>query len=111
MKVPDKVTNWIYSNSPDNKNRYILGEKGNNPLIVIGVNPSTAEPGNLDPTLRQVKARALSLGYDSWIMINLSAQRATDPDDMNPELNFNNHKTNLEEIRRHIPESCQIWAS
>ena len=65
------MTNWLYSNSPDNKNRYTLGKSGNNPLIVIGVNPSTAEPENLDPTLRQVKSRALSMGYDSWIMINI----------------------------------------
>jgi len=105
------MTNWLYSNSPDNKNRYTLGEVGDNPLIVIGVNPSTAEPENLDPTLRQVKSRALSLGYDSWIMINLYPQRATNPDDMDAELNQEIHMKNLEEIKKCLPSGCDIWAA
>lgn len=103
--------NWLYSNSPDNKTRYILGKSGDNPLVCIGVNPSTAEPENLDPTLRQVKARALSLGYDSWIMINLYPQRATNPDDIDADLNHEIHQKNLEEIKRHLPSNCDIWAA
>ncbi|MBN2836315.1 MAG: DUF1643 domain-containing protein [Candidatus Delongbacteria bacterium] len=70
-----------------------------------------AEPENLDPTLRQVKARALSLGYDSWIMINLYPQRATDPDDMDSVLNQEIQLKNLEEVKKYLPESCNIWAA
>lgn len=58
MQIFNRMTNWIYSNSPDNKERHILGEKGDNSLICVRVNPSTAESDNLDPTLIQVRNRA-----------------------------------------------------
>ena len=78
----DLFDNWIYEKNADNTARFILGEKGESPLICIGVNPSTAEPGKLDPTLRQVKNRAARMGYDGWIMLNLYPQRATNPNDL-----------------------------
>lgn len=34
------MTNWLYSNSSDDNERFILGESGDNPLVCIGVNPS-----------------------------------------------------------------------
>lgn len=105
------MTNWLYSNSSDNKERFILGEPSDNPLICIGVNPSTAEPKNLDNTLKQVKARAEFLGYDSWIMINLYPQRATDPNDMHKKLNREIHEKNLEEINKYLSGSYDIWAA
>lgn len=105
------MTNWIYSNGTNNKERFILGEYGDNPLVCIGVNPSTAEPDKLDYTLRQVKERALSLGYDSWIMINLYPQRATDPDDMHKKLNHKLHRQNLKEIKKYLSGSYDIWAA
>ena len=42
-------TRWIYVPDFYTEYRYILGTRGLNPLICIGVNPSTAEPDNLDP--------------------------------------------------------------
>ena len=42
---------WLYVPDFYTEYRYILGTRGLNPLICIGVNPSTAEPGNLDNTL------------------------------------------------------------
>ena len=62
--------------------RYILGTRGRDPLICIGINPSTARPDRLDPTLQSVERIALHNGFDSFLMLNLCAQRATDPDDM-----------------------------
>jgi len=38
-----------------------------NPLVCIGVNPSTTKPGQLDDTIKVVKARSISLGYDGWV--------------------------------------------
>ena len=78
----DLLDNWIYERTDDNKARFVLGEKGENPLICVGVNPSTAEPNKLDPTLRLVKGWANRLGYDGWIMLNLYPQRATNPNDL-----------------------------
>lgn len=34
----------IYQNSPDNKARFVLGTRGNNPLIVMSINPSVGAP-------------------------------------------------------------------
>ncbi len=45
---------WLYVPCEYAEYRYILGTKGKNPLICIGVNPSTARPGELDNTLKSV---------------------------------------------------------
>jgi hypothetical protein len=86
---------WIYVPDFYTEYRYILGTRGNNPLICIGVNPSTAEPGNLDNTLKSVQRIAAGNGYDSFIMFNVYAQRATRPDDMDRELNERLHRENM----------------
>ena len=75
---------WIYVPDFYTEYRYILGTRGENPLICIGINPSTAEPDNLDNTLKSVSRIAGGNGFDSWIMFNVYAQRATRPDDMAP---------------------------
>ncbi len=73
---------WVYRNDFANTERYILGQWGDNPLVCIGINPSTAEPNRLDNTLRCVKRFASDLGYDGWLMVNVCPQRATKPDDL-----------------------------
>lgn len=105
------MSQWIYKNSADNKNRYILGEKGNRPLVCIGVNPSTASPESLDNTVRQMKSRALALGYDSWIALNLYSQRATNPDKLHTSLHNPIHQASLQAIKKEIPPNCHIWAA
>jgi hypothetical protein len=102
---------WLYQNSDDNKARYILGEEGKNKLIVIGVNPSTAEPDNLDPTLKNVKTKSSLSGYDGWLMINLYPQRATDPKDLHKIINPQYHKDNLQKISAFITCESTIWAA
>jgi len=74
--------NWVYKNNFTNTERYVLGQWGDNPLVCIGINPSTAEPGRLDNTLRRVKGFANELGHDGWLMVNVTPQRATKPDDL-----------------------------
>ena len=86
---------WIYVPDFYTEYRYILGTRGNNPLICIGVNPSTAEPGNLDNTLKSVQRIATGNGYDSFIMFNVYAQRATRPDDMDRVRNERLHRENM----------------
>lgn len=83
---------WLYVPNFYSEYRYILGTKGENPLICIGINPSTARPDALDRTLQSVERIAQSNGFDSFIMFNVYAQRATSPDDM--ELLFNEHMHN-----------------
>ena len=76
------VNRWLFVPPRYTEYRYLLGTRGRNPLICIGINPSTAKPDALDPTLQSVERIALGHGFDSFIMMNVSAQRATDPDDM-----------------------------
>ncbi len=48
----------------------------------IGLNPSTADEHQLDPTLRRIRAFSARWGYAYFVMLNLFAWRATDPADM-----------------------------
>ena len=84
IKHPDEydTSRWLYVPDFYSEYRYILGTKGENPLICIGINPSTAAPDDLDNTLKSVERIALNNGFDSFIMFNVYAQRATNPDDM-----------------------------
>ena len=73
------MNNWIYKTDATNSARFLLGEKGSNPLIVFGVNPSVAEPdylGGLDPTIRKIKMLSKALKFDGWMMLNLYPVRA-----------------------------------
>ena len=70
------VSRWLYVPNFYSEYRYILGTRGEKPLICIGINPSTAAPDALDPTLQSAQRIALSNGYDSFLMFNVYAQRA-----------------------------------
>lgn len=106
-------TKWIYVPDFYSEYRYILGTRGKKSLICIGINPSTAEPDNLDNTLKSVERIALSNGYDSFIMFNVYSQRATNPDDMEKECNFALHKENMKafEYILRLSESPSVWAA
>lgn len=89
------VSRWLYVPNHYSEYRYILGTRGRKPLICMGINPSTAAPDALDPTLQSAQRIALSNGYDSFLMFNVYAQRATRPDDMEPECNLALHRENM----------------
>ena len=86
---------WLYVPDFYTEYRYILGTRGKNPLICIGVNPSTAAPEDLDNTLKSVSRIAAGNGFDSWVMFNVYAQRATRPDDMDRQRNEALHRENM----------------
>ncbi len=90
---------WLYVPNVYSEYRYILGTRGVNPLICVGINPSTAEPDNLDNTLKSVERIALANGFDSFIMFNVYAQRATNPDDMDKALDERLHRENMAAFR------------
>lgn len=89
------ITRWLYVPNHYEEYRYILGTRGKKPLICVGVNPSTAAPGDLDNTLKSVERVALRNGYDSFIMFNVYAQRATRPEDMEMTCNAALHGENM----------------
>ena len=107
------VKKWLYAPNFYSEYRYILGTRGKKPLICIGINPSTAEPDNLDNTLKSVERIALGNGFDSFIMFNVYAQRATDPDSMEKECNLALHNENLQAFSYvlSISEKPAVWAA
>ena len=105
---------WLYVPDHYSDYRYILGTRGVRPLIVIGINPSTASPGALDNTLKSAERIALFNGYDSFIMFNVYAQRATIPEDMDRELNVRLHAENMKAFRyvlERAGDSPAVWAA
>ena len=107
------IEKWLYAPNFYSEYRYILGTRGKKPLICIGINPSTAQPGDLDNTLKSVERIALGNGFDSFIMFNVYAQRATDPDAMEKQCNMALHAENMEAFRYvlSISESPAVWAA
>ncbi|MBR1457145.1 MAG: DUF1643 domain-containing protein [Oscillospiraceae bacterium] len=111
---------WLYVPDFYTEYRYILGTRGDDPLICIGINPSTAAPDDLDNTLKSVARIAAGNGYDSWVMFNVYAQRATRPDDMDRERNERLHRENMRAFawllsrvaeRGHSPAIWAAWGA
>ncbi len=110
------TSKWLYIPNAYTEYRYILGTRGDNPLICIGINPSTAKPDDLDNTLKSVERTARFNGYDSFIMFNVYAQRATRPGDMDCEFNECLHKENMEAFRYILSSYAEgktpaVWAA
>ena len=106
---------WLYVPNVYAEYRYILGTRGEKPLICVGINPSTAAPNDLDNTLKSVERIALGNGYDSFIMFNVYAQRATRPDDMERTFNPRLHTENMAAFRYALEQTRSgrpaIWAA
>ncbi len=107
------IQKWIYAPNFYSEYRYILGTRGKHPLICIGINPSTAKPDDLDNTLKSVERIALGNGFDSFIMFNVYAQRATNPDSMEMACNVRLHQENMEAFRYvlSIGQAPSVWAA
>lgn len=106
---------WLYVPNFYSEYRYILGTRGERPLICVGVNPSTAAPDALDNTLKSVERVALHNGYDSFLMFNVYAQRATDPDHMERTCNQALHQENMRAFAYALSldrsSSPSVWAA
>ena len=110
------MSEWIYINDSDNKNRYILGEKAEKVLFCIGINPSYAEPptiGKLDPTMRKVKAVSAANRYDGWIMLNVYPKRDTKFNDLPHVMDTAAHEENLNKIKDAVStcEEIAVWVA
>ncbi|MGN1446026.1 MAG: DUF1643 domain-containing protein [Eubacteriales bacterium] len=108
------VNKWLYVPSFYDEYRYVLGTRGERPVICVGINPSTAGPDDLDPTLKSAQRIAHANGYDSFLMFNVYAQRATRPDDMERERNDWLHEENMKAFRYLLSLSGEhpaVWAA
>ena len=90
----------IYETNSDNSARFSLGTIGTKPLFVFGLNPSTADNRVPDKTIKKVMKFALIGGYDSFIMLNLYAQRTPKPDKIHHIMNCTLHYKNIEKVIR-----------
>lgn len=83
----DQASTSTASFSPCRRYRYELWRRWGSGkfCMFIGLNPSTADELNDDPTIRRCIAYAKSWGYDALCMTNLFAFRATQPKDMMAE--------------------------
>jgi hypothetical protein len=85
--------------------RYLLTREWDSSLpacAFIGLNPSTADGNQDDPTIRRCVSFAASWGYGKLYMLNLHPYRATNPADMLADLK--------QESSLPIAEICSIWA-
>ncbi len=107
------VNRWLFVPNTYTEYRYILGTRGIRPLICIGINPSTARPDALDPTLKSVQRIALANGFDSFLMMNVYAQRATCPEDMEECLNEHLHRENCKAFQYvlSLNDAPSVWAA
>jgi hypothetical protein len=82
-------------------------------LIVVGLNPSTANEEKPDLTLSKVMGFAKRNNYDGFVMLNLYPKRATDPSDLPKIENIEELIQNNNEIKSLLEEfeSFDILAS
>ena len=102
---------WLYIPPNYEEYRYVLGTLGERPLICVGLNPSTAAPDALDNTLKSVERVARFNGFDSFLMMNLYAQRATRPGDMDREASDFLHRENLAAFSHLLGRASTVWAA
>ena len=83
-------TGWycVDANSKDKQVRYLLGKGKINKdtVIIIGVNPSTADEKKEDATMTRVKNKLDRSEYNSFVMINIFPLRKTKPQEL-PKIN------------------------
>ena len=107
------IEKWLYAPTTFLPYRYVLGVRCDSPLICIGINPSTADPTRLDPTLQSVDRIARGNGFDGFMMMNVYPQRATVPTDLDKACNPLLHAENVAAFR-HVFSLCEgtptIWA-
>jgi len=89
MGIESKIQNLLSGEtgavlSGDRKYRYALWRRWSSKpyVLFVGLNPSTADEKEDDPTIRRCKTFARDWGYGAVVMVNLFAIRATDPKDM-----------------------------
>lgn len=100
--------------SPCRMYRYVLWREwsyGEGYVMVIGLNPSTADEVQDDPTIRRCIAYAKAWGYAGLCMTNLFGFRATDPKDMKAvadPVGPDNNK-HLESVAEHAGVVVAAW--
>jgi hypothetical protein len=72
----------------------------------IMLNPSTADELKLDPTLRRCEGYTHAWGYEGFVVANLFAMRATDPDTLPPS--YDAVGLGNEDAIEQVSKNCEI---
>ena len=78
--------------------RYVLKKEGKRTLIVIALNPSTADKVKSDRTVDKIRVYCELWGFDSFIFMNLYPVRSTKPTNLPLHIDLSIHKKNLQYI-------------
>ena len=84
----------------DGNHRFALEQEGENMLIIIGLNPSTADESHPDQTMQSVLRLINAHGYNGFVMLNLSSERSTKPENMSRTLDREMHERNFQTVVR-----------
>lgn len=79
--------------------RFVLGDDVSNPLICMGINPSVATDKKDDRTINKLEKIAKHNGYNGIIMLNVSPEVTTNPNNMSDKFQEDWHKENLRHIQ------------
>ena len=113
------MTDLIYSDAKFSKDRiyrYALWRVWDNSLpklLFIGLNPSTADEINDDPTMRRCIRFSKDLGYGGFIMGNIFAYRSTDPKKLRKIKNPIGSRNNfwLKKLHKEAGNSIAAWGT
>lgn len=79
--------------------RFLLEIPGDNQIVIIGANPSTATESKPDRTVTMAMSIAQRYNYNGVVFLNLYAQRSTNPNELDPAINQPLHAENREIIK------------
>ena len=88
----------LYETDEGNQSRFALGKTGNNPLIAVGLNPSTADDQKPDQSISKLIGFATRNGFDGFVMLNLYPQRTPYPEKIHRRRHSTLHIENLQHI-------------
>lgn len=93
--------------------RFVLEQSGEKMLIVVGLNPSTADAAHPDRTVGRIMGIAKGGGYDGFAVVNLSSVRAADKHALPAVLDERYHRRNMaavEALARRYPSADVLVA-
>lgn len=101
-----------YEINKDNTVRFTLGRYVSKPLVVFGINPSTATKEKNDTTISIVEHISAMRKCDGYIMLNIYPLRATNIDaNFDKSCNKKLSDENLKYIAGSIPMNAEIVAA
>jgi hypothetical protein len=103
----------IYETARKNSWRFLLGKSGLKPLVVVGLNPSTATDIQPDMTIRKIQRIATDNGYDSFVVANLYPVRSTVIEELPEKPSREAYRQNFDVIESLVArlENPCVWAA